>query len=231
MGESDYPNLGHLLAGYFHQDWSLEASTWEGVVSAYTRDQPECAVVTAQDIERLLAEYHDDAQLERFLLGELGSYYFPRPDHGGPDVRRWLEQVRECLLKSHGSAEKAQRRMRIAAVALWTYVIAVGTIILWWNAAAGGLVQGWYEEYVGADGLLSGSGKWRTMEGEAFENVALLYGTWVYPFSLIAAALFLRLGFEVRGWGRKLLCMLGCATAVYVLYRFLALGLFRAVTS
>ena len=123
------------------------------------------------------------------------------------------------------------RRMRLVAVALWAYVITVGTIILWWNAAAGGLVQNWYEEYVGPDGQLSGSGKWRTVEGEAFENVALLFGTWVYPFSVIAAVLFLWLVVRVRGSGRKLLCVLGCATAVYVLYRFLALGLLRSVTS
>jgi hypothetical protein len=84
---------------------------------------------------------------------------------------------------------------------------------------------------MGTDGVLTGSGKWRSEEGKAFQNTVLLLGTWVYPFSLITAGLFLKLAVEVPGFARKLLC-LGCAgAALHVLYRFLKLGLFTAVTS
>lgn len=111
------------------------------------------------------------------------------------------------------------------------YVIGVGGLILYWNAQSGGLVQNWYAEYMGSDGILTGSGKWRSEEGKAFQNTALLLGIWVYPFSLIAAGLFLKLAVEVPGLARKLLCLGSAGAALYVLYRFLELGLFTAVTS
>ena len=104
MKESEYPHLGQLMAGYFHQDWSLEAPTWEGVVSLYMRDESACAGSTAQEIERLLADCQDDAQLETFLLGTLGSYFLPRSDLGGPDMRQWLQQVRAHLLNKQITA-------------------------------------------------------------------------------------------------------------------------------
>jgi hypothetical protein len=122
-------------------------------------------------------------------------------------------------------------RQRWWAWGFLAYAIGIGGFILYWNARSGGLVQNWYAEYVGQDGVLTGSGKWRTEEGRAFQNTALLLGTWVYPFSLIAAGLFLKLAVEDSGVARKLLCLGSAGVALYVLYRFLELGLFTAVTS
>jgi hypothetical protein len=124
-----------------------------------------------------------------------------------------------------------RNKQRLLAFGLLAYVVTVGAILLVWNAQAGGLVQGWYEEYVGPDGQVSGSGKWRSEEGQSFHAVALLFGTWVYPVSIVATGLLLKLAAETSCLRRKLLSAGGAGLALYVLYRFMSLGLFRAVSS
>ncbi|MGV3719783.1 MAG: hypothetical protein ACO1SX_02645 [Actinomycetota bacterium] len=122
-------------------------------------------------------------------------------------------------------------RLRILAFSILAYVVTVGVFLLFWNAAGGGMVESWHEEYRGPNGDGSGSGKWRTLDGKAFQNIALLFGTWVYPLSLVAAALFARLAYQRAGSGRRLF-YIGCGgVALYILYRLLRLGLIAAVTS
>lgn len=110
------------------------------------------------------------------------------------------------------------------------YVVIVGLALLVWNAAGGGLIEAWYAEYVGPDGLVSGSGAWRGAEGSAFQMFALLLGTWVYPLSLVAV-----LGYGRRAWqtgSRARLANVSRAfVALAILAMFLQLGVFRAVAS
>ena len=119
-------------------------------------------------------------------------------------------------------------RRAVWAWALFAYVVGVTAFLLFWNASAGGLVEGWYTDYVGPDGVLSGSGKWRTVEGKAFQNVALLLGTWVYPGAFLAAGLLIRNA--VRWPHQRLLYLAAASGALYALYRLHTLGLLRAVS-
>lgn len=125
------------------------------------------------------------------------------------------------------SRETVAPRRAVGAWALFAYVVGVTAFLLFWNASAGGLVEGWYADYVGADGILSGSGKWRTVEGKAFQTVALFLGTWVYPGAVFAAGLLIRNA--VRWPRQRLLYVAATGGALYALYRLHTLGLLRAV--
>jgi hypothetical protein len=123
---------------------------------------------------------------------------------------------------------KGTNRRLITAFILFFYVIVIGGYLTWWNESEGGLVQGWYREYVGEDGHLSGSGKWR-VHGD-FRFFALFFGTFVYPFSLIAAFLFL---LELKRAPEKMekIILISCAAiALAITGYFLCIGLFRAVS-
>jgi hypothetical protein len=132
--------------------------------------------------------------------------------------------------KGTGETDRTFRN-RIVAFALLAYVVTVGSMLLYWNAAGGGMVEGWYRAYVGPRGQIEGSGKWRDPEGKAFQDMALLFGLWVYPLSLVAAGLFARLTWQSKGVGKRAAFVVCGFAALYVLYRFLKLGLFTAVTS
>lgn len=132
---------------------------------------------------------------------------------------------------AHLPATPLKPRAELWAWALFGYVILVTAFLLYWNAQGGGLVQQWYEDYVGADGQITGSGKWRTEEGKAFQTVALLFGTWVYPAATVAAGLLVRVMFRVRGLPRQLLYLAAAALSLYALYLLHAMGLMRAVSS
>src|SRR3546814_16028480 len=55
------------------------------------RSQDIAAV--AAGVEHLARGASSEAELERILLNELGCYYTPRPDLGGPSFHDWLLQV------------------------------------------------------------------------------------------------------------------------------------------
>jgi heme A synthase len=109
--------------------------------------------------------------------------------------------------------------------------VTVTACLLYWNAQGGGLVEQWYADYVGQDGVLTGSGKWRTEEGKAFQTVALLFGICVYPAAVLAAGLLIRQAVRVRRMASRLLCLAAALLALYALYQLEALGLLRAVSS
>lgn len=104
MNHSD--RLSQFFGGYFHQDWSLDASDWQGVVGLFASgSSPDDVASVAEDIEVLLHSTPSEAELEHKLLEECGCYYTPRPDLGGPSFRQWLSEV--CIELRRGVAQPA----------------------------------------------------------------------------------------------------------------------------
>ncbi|OVE78377.1 hypothetical protein BVX98_00430 [bacterium F11] len=119
--------------------------------------------------------------------------------------------------------------LKIFPFILLVYVTVIGTWTLVLNYQGGGLIQGWYSEYAGNNNELSGSGKWRTDEGRSFQNFSLLFGTWVYPFSLIASVIFIIGIVKTREILKKALYAISAIVPLYFLYRFVSLGLIQAI--
>src|SRR4051794_13282034 len=98
MTSPAYPRLAHLFGAFMHQDWDTEGKDWPDLVRNFAQGQPEAELkATANELDRLLAMFPEDAGLNDQLYGELGCYYDPRPDLGGPTVRDWLGQVAGLL--------------------------------------------------------------------------------------------------------------------------------------
>ncbi|MEG4322538.1 MULTISPECIES: contact-dependent growth inhibition system immunity protein [unclassified Microcoleus] len=91
-----FPHLTQFLSSYFHQDWPLEADTPSEVVNNYlSSEPPESIEATSQELSRLLEMPIAPADLETFLLDELGCYYDPQSDN--QTVREWLQSVQQSL--------------------------------------------------------------------------------------------------------------------------------------
>jgi len=99
MTASDVAELRSFFSGYFHEDWELDASEPDEVISQFLRSGPssnEVDRIVAQ-IGRYLDAGKDDAAIERGLLEELGCYYLPGAD--GMSARDWLRHVADVLSK------------------------------------------------------------------------------------------------------------------------------------
>ncbi|MFC3533219.1 contact-dependent growth inhibition system immunity protein [Vogesella facilis] len=92
--------LKEFFAGYFHQDYLLDDPTWEAVVLRYRADSGDVAArAIADEIQALVATSPSEKALESFLFNELGCYYTPRPDLGGPNFSLWLGSVSAELVR------------------------------------------------------------------------------------------------------------------------------------
>jgi hypothetical protein len=134
----------------------------------------------------------------------------------------------------------------IITTILLLYTIIVGGYLLWWNQHDGGLIQNWYHEYVGADGEMQGSGKWRIQEffrsnenevapvhssGMSFYSFALFFGSWVYLFSVIVIIFF---GTQLSSDNPRIFqayLIAGILIAAFFLGAFHYLGVWTSVTS
>ena len=93
-----YPLLEHMFGAYFHQDWDTEGGDWPDLVRNFLRDTSvEDARVTAEEIDRLLAEGDTEERLEDRVLHEFGCCYDAHPEADGPGFRAWLEQIARML--------------------------------------------------------------------------------------------------------------------------------------
>ncbi len=91
-----FPYLTQFFSSYFHQDWPLEADTPSDVVNNYRSSEPPANIEAAsQELSKLLEMPIATADLEAFILDELGCYYDPTSDN--QTVREWLELVQESL--------------------------------------------------------------------------------------------------------------------------------------
>lgn len=92
MNELRYPELFQFFAGYFHEDWPVDAATADDVVETFmgTHARDECLKL-AQLIDAFAATTPDDQALEHALFTDLGCYYVPAAD--GRSVRDWLQHL------------------------------------------------------------------------------------------------------------------------------------------
>jgi hypothetical protein len=85
------PDAAQLLAGYFHQDWVLEAQRWEDVVDDYVAETPRSAVTgCVADLRSILAAGLDEVELAA-VLDRLGASIDPAAY--GLSATAWLEAV------------------------------------------------------------------------------------------------------------------------------------------
>jgi CdiI immunity protein len=103
MSSPTYPRLAHLFGAFMHQDWDMEGGDWPDLVRNFAQGQPVAELkAAATELDALLADFADDGALSDQLYRELGCYYDPRPDLGGPTVRAWLGQVAGLLRRYAG---------------------------------------------------------------------------------------------------------------------------------
>jgi hypothetical protein len=99
--------LRQFLGSNFHQDWDIEASTADEVITNYLAEDHSKEHLTHLS-NRVLAllERHpsDDATLEHELLEDLGCEYYPPGDVKGTSTRQWLKELAARL------GEEAARR-------------------------------------------------------------------------------------------------------------------------
>lgn len=92
--EEYFPELGQLLGGYFHQDFSYEYSSYREALEDYLRGNPEGDLRQALDeIPQLLAMAETDQELGR-AVAALGMGVSP-PD--GVVLRQWLVDVSHVI--------------------------------------------------------------------------------------------------------------------------------------
>ncbi len=107
MSQAAYPQLWQLFGAYFHQDWDTEGDDWPDLVRNFTGGLPQSKLdATAAELDRLVADFPEDAALDRELFDVLGCSYTPRPDLGGPTVRAWLGQIAAFLRAGAMQAEQ-----------------------------------------------------------------------------------------------------------------------------
>ncbi|OWK36034.1 hypothetical protein FRUB_08597 [Fimbriiglobus ruber] len=94
-----------LFGAFFHQDWDMDGDDWPDLIRNFAKGQPQSELgATAIELDRLLADFPDDAALDHELFRVLGCGYAPLPDVGGPTVRRWLGEIAAFLRAGARSA-------------------------------------------------------------------------------------------------------------------------------
>lgn len=106
MTAGDFAELKSFFSGYFHEDWEMDVSDPDEVVSQFLRSEPGSNEIDriVDQIGRYVGTGRDDAAIERGLLEELGCYYMPSAD--GMSARDWLKHVAALLgnkQKEHNS--------------------------------------------------------------------------------------------------------------------------------
>jgi hypothetical protein len=99
MTASDVAEPRSFFSWYFHEDWELDASKPDEVISQFLRSGP-----SPNEVDRIVAQIghylgggKDDPAIERGLLEALGCYYLPGAD--GMSARHWLRHVADLLSK------------------------------------------------------------------------------------------------------------------------------------
>jgi hypothetical protein len=94
--------LCHFFGAYFHEDWVLEATDWQGIVDGYVDDEHPSADLLrtlAQEIDHLTSE-RTESDVERLVTRTMGANYYPLPEF---TYKEWLGQV-AAHLRQHAEA-------------------------------------------------------------------------------------------------------------------------------
>jgi hypothetical protein len=71
-----FSELHDFFGAYFHQDWTVEHETSEGVVDAFLLESgPEDLLVLQKELNELLAQRKNELELREYLLKRLSCYY------------------------------------------------------------------------------------------------------------------------------------------------------------
>jgi hypothetical protein len=116
----------------------------------------------------------------------------------------------------------------VIAFILFAYVLTVATGVETINSSEeGGILQHWHEEQkeIAAGG---GSGLGKMRGHSEFQILLLVFGVWVYPFSVVAASIFARHAITAKSKVDK--GVLGGCTVIclVILARFISLGVYSA---
>ena len=97
--EAQRERLHQFFAGYFHEDWPLEADSPDGVVSAFVRQRGDARELEqlSSSIMAFVDDHPNDDELGEALFKELGCYYSPIAD--GISTRSWLLGVAAKLMR------------------------------------------------------------------------------------------------------------------------------------
>lgn len=100
MNTNEHRELFQFFAGYFHEDWPVDAGTPDDVISSFIAEHrgTRSPLRIAELIEALVAETPDEREIERLLFDEFGCYYVPASD--GQSARGWLSHVSQLLRAS-----------------------------------------------------------------------------------------------------------------------------------
>ena len=97
MTTNAHPELRQFFAGYFHEDWPVDAATPDNVISSFISEAhpPGELVRLADFIDAFARGASDDHALEQAIFTELGCYYVPSAD--GLSAKDWLRHVSSRL--------------------------------------------------------------------------------------------------------------------------------------
>lgn len=91
MADNDYELLDSFMGSWFHQDWDLEAGSWQQLIEKFkvvTREERIKQV--HRDLKAFLKNTKDDNELCEIVFEEFGCCYDPRPQQG---LRAWLIEL------------------------------------------------------------------------------------------------------------------------------------------
>ena len=91
--------LRQLFAGFFHQDWRVEADTPEAVVTHYATQMADNAHLPElhDAILAFIADHPDEDDLADALFRQLSCYYAPKAI--GESTKAWLLHIAERVLE------------------------------------------------------------------------------------------------------------------------------------
>lgn len=95
--ESQRATLRQFFAGFFHQDWRVEADTPDQVISNYANQLTDRSTLgeLSEAIAAFIADHPDEDDLANALFRQLGCYYAPKAI--GESTKQWLLHVAEKL--------------------------------------------------------------------------------------------------------------------------------------
>lgn len=95
MTKKDYELLDNFLGNWFHEDWDLEAGSWQQLVEKFkviARDERVKQVHL--DLKDFLKEKKNDDELHEIVFEDFGCCYDPRPQQ---TPREWLTELAAAL--------------------------------------------------------------------------------------------------------------------------------------